>query len=139
MKKLISFFGVALALLLFLTPALPQSSPKKYLSAAGTNSTLVWGGRALLRTILPINTTTTMYYLKLYNTATPPTCGSGTPSMVIPIPFGSGNAGGGVALPSVDGLIFQQGLGFCLTGGIADNDTTPAAAGVVINLGVSSQ
>lgn len=116
--------------------AFAQSLPVGYLSQANNNSTLVQSGRVLLTAVLPINTTTTVYYLKLYDTATAPTCGTDTPKWRIPIPYGASNSGGGVALPETNGLLFSKGLGFCLVGGIADNDNSNAATGIVINIGV---
>lgn len=126
----------ALAALLFAGAAQAQSVPRHYLSAATTNATLVRAGKGLLKVLLPVNTTSTIYYLKFYDKATLPVCGTDTPVLTIPVPNAAG-AGGGVSLPSSDGLQFFNGLGFCLTGGIADNDATVAATGVVINLGVS--
>ena len=135
-------FLVAVALFfLAATPlAAQQAVPLSYQSESGAPAgTLVAGAkRTMIKSLLSINTTGTLYYLKFYNTNVAPTCGAGTPSWVVPVPFGSGNAGGGVALAVPDGLAFPNGLGFCLTGGIANNDTTPAATGVIINLGVSN-
>jgi hypothetical protein len=113
-----------------------QSLPVKFISAASTNSNLVRAGRTTLHEIVTINTTTTIYYLKLYNKVTAPVCGTDTPLWTVPVPFGASNAGGGIALPT--SLFFPAGLGFCLTGAVADNDTTPAATGIVINLGYGS-
>lgn len=129
---------IVLALLAFLltTPALAQSGPNKYLSVAGTNSTLLRSGRTVLHVLLPINTTAVLYYLKLYDKATAPTCGTDVPKWTVPVPFGTGSTGSGVALPSTDGLVFQNGLGICITTGIADNDTGAAAAGIAVNYGV---
>jgi len=123
-------------LLLAASVAFAQSVPLKYLSAATLNPTLVHAGYTNLYSLVPINTTTTLYYLKLYNKATAPSCGTDTPVWTIPVPYGASNSGGGVALPT-GGLLFPTGLGFCLTGGLADNDTTNAATGVAINFGVS--
>ena len=126
----------SLACLVWATAALAQSFPYKWLSTVSTNSELVNAGATRLTVIVPLNTTTTLYYLKLYDKATAPTCGTDTPVQTFPVPFGGSNAGGGIALPlPPGGLSFQNGLGFCLTGGIADNDAANAAAGVAINLG----
>lgn len=131
-------YALVALLLLGASPASAQSAPKKYLSAASTNSTLVRAGRNLLKVVLPINTTATLYYLKFYDKATAPTCGTDVPIFVIPVPTtGTAGQGGGVSLPMDTGLQFNLGVGFCLTGGIADNDTTVAATGVAINLGVT--
>ena len=127
----------ALAFVLLASPALAQSDPFKFDSAANTNSTLVTSGYSLLKTLVVINTTTTLYYLKLYDVSSAPTCNTATVKFKVPVPFGAANAGGGFAVPiPQDGLRFQQGLGFCLTGALADNDTTNAAAGVTISMGI---
>jgi hypothetical protein len=118
-----------------LSGAIAQSLPSKWLSAASLNPTLVNAGTTYLTAILPINTTTTLYYLKLYDKATAPSCGTDTPKWTIPIPYGASNSGGGVSLPlPPGGLHFFLGLGWCLTGALADNDTTNAATGVAINM-----
>jgi hypothetical protein len=130
--------GIVVAWLALQCAVLAQSAPLKWLSAATTNSTLVKSGNTVLNALVPINTTVALYYLKLYNKATAPTCGTDTPLWTVPIPFGASNSGSGVALPT-GGLQFPLGLGFCLTGGIADNDTTNAATGVAINMGVSGR
>lgn len=134
--------AVVVALLLLIPGrAEAQSFPRKYLTTSSTNSNLVQTGRVMLRVILPINTTTTIYYLKLYNKATAPTCGTDTPLWTVPIPYGTNPsaaaAGSGAVIPT-GGLQFPLGLGFCVTGGLADNDNTNAAPGVVINLGAAS-
>jgi hypothetical protein len=130
--------GGLLLCLLTLAPVSAQTVPVKYLSAATNNSTLVNTGRSKLGTGIVVNTTVTVYYLKLYNKATAPTCGTDVPKWTIPIPYGASNAAGGFVLPLGDGLSFPLGLGFCITASIADNDNTSAATGIVVNLGVSS-
>jgi hypothetical protein len=135
MKKII----IALAAMLMASPAYAQTSrdpgaqPVYYQSAASVNSTLVLAGWRTLESITVINTTAAIYYLKLYNKATAPTCGTDVPIQVYPIP--ASTAGNGVSIPLGVGLGFPLGLGFCLTGGVADNDTTSAATGVIINMG----
>lgn len=112
-----------------------MSKPYSYLSQANNNSTLVYGqGPSLLQTIIAVNTTATIYYLKLYDKRTAPVCGTDTPVQRIPIPA---NTSGGGALPiGTSAMQFTMGLGFCLVAGIADNDNTNAAAGVAINFGL---
>lgn len=117
-------------------PARAQTSPIKFLSTASTNSHVVFGRPARLNALVVVNTTTTLYYLKLYSKATAPVCGTDTPLWTLPVPFGGSNSGGGVGLPA-GSLQFPLGLGMCLTSGIADNDTGNAATGVVINFGVT--
>jgi hypothetical protein len=127
--------GMTLGLM---SSAYAQGAPRKWLSAASTNSTLVTGRRSLLINGVVINTTGTLYYLKLYNKATAPVCGTDVPVWTVPIPFGASSAGGGFTLPLGSGLSFTTGMGFCITSGIADNDTGVAATGIVVNLGVSN-
>lgn len=126
-------------LLLAAPPVSAQTAPVKFLSTATTNATLVLGGKVLLGTGIVSNTTVTVYYLKLYNKATTPVCGTDVPKWTVPIPFGASNAAGGFVLPLGQGLMFPLGLGFCITSGIADNDTGAAATGLTVNLGVSRQ
>lgn len=132
MKKLL----LALAFVLLATPAFAQAVPVKYDSAVSTNSTLVAPGYSQLKVIVTINTTAALYYLKFYDKVTAPTCNTDTVVFKVPVPFGASSAGGGAVIPVPDGLQFFKGIGFCLTGGLADSDNTNAATGVTINLGV---
>jgi hypothetical protein len=136
MRRMIA---AALAFCFALAPfaATAQSVPMKFDSAASTNATEVIVGKALLKSIVPLNTTIVIYWLKFYDVAVAPTCGTTLPVVwKVPIPFGASNSGGGAVIDVPDGLQFQNGIGFCLTGAQADNDTSNAATGVVINLGV---
>lgn len=75
-------------------------------------------------------------YLKLYNTATPPTSSS-VPVATIPIkPQSECDL---LGLVGNTGMSFSLGLGIRATTGIADNDTgAPSTNDVVANLGCSS-
>jgi hypothetical protein len=143
MRK-IGFATAALIALAWSLPAVAQSAPKKFLSQATTNCTLVMVGASgsvggpggvLLKTAMIGNTSTatTALFLKLYNKATTPGP-TDTPVATIPV-----QANQTLPIDFGNGLIFPLGLGFCLTGAIADNDTTAAAAGVAINFGVSGR
>jgi hypothetical protein len=116
--------------------AFAQSVPLKFDSAASTNSNLVVAGNVQLRLLGLFNTTTTIYWLKLYDKATAPTCNSDPVKWKVPIPFGASSAGGGAVIPIPDGLQFFSGLCFCLTGAQADSDNTNAATGLTINFGI---
>lgn len=75
------------------------------------------------------NNSATVAWLKLYNSATAPTAGAGTPVRRILIP---GNSSGVVFTSSYDtGLAFSTGIGYALTGLIADNDSTAVTASVL--------
>lgn len=130
------------ALLLASIPAYPQSNPcninfcatrAHYLSAASTNSTSVKASAGAVYSIVAVNTTATLYYLKFYDKAAAPTCASDTVVMTIPVPA-SATGGPPVQVSPQFGIGFANGIGFCLTGGLADNDNTNAASGVAINI-----
>lgn len=106
-------------------------------TAASTNSTLVSTGAHTLRGMSLINTTTTIYYLRMYDAAVAPTCSSATGysrSWPIPPASSSGLAGGIAPSLSPAGVAFVAGLAFCVTGGPSSTDNTNAAVGVFINL-----
>jgi hypothetical protein len=111
------------------------ATPYHYLSAASTNATNVKATAGTLYSLSLINTTATLYYLRLYDIATSaPTCSSAT-GVVHNIPIPANTAGAGVVL-NMDGvgMLFANGIGFCLTGAFSDTDTTNAATGVAVNL-----
>lgn len=83
-----------------------------------------------------INTTTTIYYLRIYNLSASPTCSSATGFVrTIPIPPASAAGGaGGIARSLAVGEAYGTGLGFCLTGGGSSTDNTNAATGVYVTL-----
>jgi hypothetical protein len=115
-----------------LTPAEPLQGtiPSHYLSSASTNSTLVKAAAGLIIDGVAQNTGASTVYLKLYDTATAPTCGSGTPVATLAVP----NGGAPVKFGTPLGLGFVNGIGFCITGAIADADTTSAVVGAVVDL-----
>ncbi len=103
-------------------------------TAASNNSTLVSTGAHTVYSIMAVNTTSTIYYLRIYDSAAAPTCSSATGAILtIPIPNAAA-AGAGVAMPfGATGLLVANGFGFCVTGGGGDTDNTNAATGVYIN------
>lgn len=134
---------LALVALLFAIPAAyAQSNPcninycairAHYLSTASTNATSVKGTAGAVYSIVAVNTTATLYYLKFYDLAAAPTCASSTVVMTIPLPA-SATGGTPVQVSPVFGIGFANGIGLCITGGIADNDNTNAATGVAVNI-----
>ena len=110
------------------------ATPYHYLSAASNNSTLVSTGAHSLYMLTVINTTATLYYLRVYDQSAAPTCSSATGAVLtFPVPASATGAGVAVPVPSV-GVAFSSGLGFCITGGSADTDNTSAATGVTVSL-----
>lgn len=75
-------------------------------------------------------------YLKLYDKTAAPTCGTDTPVKRLIIPAAATAAlGASVTMDFPRGIRFQLGIGYCVTTGIADNDTTaPAAATFLVNI-----
>ena len=103
-------------------------------SAASTNSTNVKNAAGTICDIHVINTTSTTYFLRLYNLAAAPTCSSATGAVdSIPIPNAAA-AGAGVSLTFPMGTAYGTGIGFCLTGGGSDTDNTNAATGVYVSI-----
>lgn len=106
-------------------------------TTASTNSTEVKNVPARLCDLTLINTTTTIYYIHVYNTATAPTCTTTGATLLhtFPIPpaGAAGGAGGLVrAMGTSGGEIYTIGIGYCVTGGGGDGDNTNAAAGVYV-------
>lgn len=75
-------------------------------------------------------------YLKLYNKATAPTCGTDTPVKRIAIPAAATAANGTTTPISFPvGIKFSLGIGYCVTTGIGDSDTTaPTASTILLNI-----
>lgn len=101
-------------------------------SAASNNSTNCKGSAGNLYAISAINTTSTIYYLRLYNTASAPTCSSAT-GFVETIPVLVNTTPGNVRSLSVP-QGFSTGISFCLTAGGGSTDNTNAATGVYLTL-----
>lgn len=101
-------------------------------SAATTNATNCKGASGNVYGVRAVNTTSTLYYLRMYNTATAPTCSSATGFIEsIPIPQATG-AGAGVVAMNVVPQAYSTGISFCLTGGGSSTDNTNAATGVYV-------
>lgn len=98
-------------------------------SAATTNSTSVKASAGTAYSITLINTTAVLYYLRLYNLATAPTCSSAT-GYVTTLPIPASATGAGVSVPLPVGMAFTTGIAYCITGGPTSTDNTNAAVGV---------
>lgn len=100
-------------------------------SAASTNSTNIKGSAGTLCEMTVINTTATIYYLKIYNASSAPTCSSATGLVhVYPIPASATGAGIQRSVPL--GEAYGTGIGFCLTASGTDTANDNAATGVFI-------
>jgi hypothetical protein len=97
-------------------------------SAASTNSTSCKASAGNVYGWRFINTTATLYYLRMYNASSAPTCSSATGFIEsIPIPASATGAGFvDIGIP----IGYTTGIGFCFTGGSSSTDNTNAATGV---------
>jgi hypothetical protein len=114
------------------TPAAP-ATPYFLNSAASTNGALIITGTSGVQAFHATNTGAAAAIVKLYNKATAPVVGTDVPEMIIPIPAAVGGVPG-VNPPlniGFNGFRFPLGLGIAITGGAADSDTTPVAAGQI--------
>lgn len=99
-------------------------------SAATVNETSVKGSAGQVYAIhVANNHATNKAYLKLYNKATAPTAGTDVPVATHLIP-----ASGARDIPVSYGDAFATGIGYAITGGAADSDTTAVAADQVTGI-----
>lgn len=89
----------------------------------GVNSRMLRAQACTLKTAVLMNTTATPRYVKLYDTATTPTAGAGTPVLVLALP-----AAGTLPFPlGLSGFDFSNGIGMTMVLGAANNNVTPTA------------
>jgi len=74
------------------------------------------------------NNSATPGYLKLYDTSSAPTAGSGTIKKTLIVPGPSGGGGGGLVYVPTTGLAFANGIAYTFTTVITDADNTAPAA-----------
>jgi len=97
-------------------------SPFYAIGATGTNQTSVSAAPSILRSIVFTNLSATPRHLKLYDIATTPVAGAGTPVIVCSLA-----AAGTLAFPlPVEGFPFSNGIGYTMVLGAANNSTSPA-------------
>ena len=110
--------------------------PFHLVAANSTNSTLVSPGNHTIYFVALGGIGSSPAYLKIYDKVTAPVCGTDTPIQTFMIPAASTAANGaGSNLPFPGGIQILNGLGICVTGGIADNDATVVgAASYVVNI-----
>ena len=132
MKKLLGL----LALLAATPAAAQQARPFHLVAAATNNSTLISAGSHSVFGAQLGGLGAAPAYLKIYDKATAPTCGTDVPVKTLIIPAASTAAlGGGSNVNTSEGVLISLGLGICVTAGIADTDNTAVAASTfVINL-----
>jgi hypothetical protein len=97
----------------------------RLISAATTNATVAKASAGNLTGLVLGNNGAAAAYLHLYNLATSPTCGTSVPVATFVVP---GATTGGTFQWMLDiGMNMSAGIAFCITGGMADTDTTAVA------------
>lgn len=115
-------------------PATSGGTSTCYLSsAATTNATNCKASAGQIYGYDLVNTTATLYYLRLYNLSASPTCSSAT-GFIRTIPVPASATGAGIARDIAQGEAYGTGIGFCLTGGGSSTDNTSAATGVYVSI-----
>jgi hypothetical protein len=106
-------------------------STGRLLSAAGSSgdATSVKASAGRLYAIQGYNAAAAVRYLKLYNSASAPTAGSGTPVKTLALPPGVG-----FAFDWPLGYYFSSGIGFTLVTGSADNSAASVTAADILGL-----
>jgi hypothetical protein len=97
-------------------------TPFYAIGTTGTNQTGVSAAPSILRSVVFTNLAATPRHLKLYDIATTPVAGAGTPAIVCSLA-----AAGTLAFPlPVEGFPFANGIGFTMVLGADNASTTPA-------------
>lgn len=104
------------------------------IAVANTTAIVLKASAGNVYSIDAFNNGTSIAYVKLYDAPTA-TCGSGTPLARYMVPIGASSSGGGFNVSNINGDAYGLGIAMCITGGIADTDTTsPAASSVIVNV-----
>jgi hypothetical protein len=114
--------------------SLPGSNQFHLVAANSNNSTLIAAGSHNVYGAQLGGIGTAPAYLKLYDKATAPTCGTDIPNKVLIIPAAATAANGSASNTAIAlGAVHAFGLGICVVLGIADNDNAavPAATYIV--------
>ena len=109
------------------------ATPFHALSAATNNSTNIKASAGTVYGVTIVQTTTTLGDFRFYDSASAPTCSSAT-GAVNNYAIQSNANSPGFHLTFPVGKKFVNGIGFCLTGAVADNDNTNFVTGVQINV-----
>lgn len=102
-------------------------------TAASNNSQMIGAaGPHKVLAVVPLNDSATEMYVRLYDTATAPTCSSATGAIAM-FPVFEKAAGGGMVNPlPAQGVTVVNGLGVCITGAFGLTDNTNAATGMAV-------
>ena len=106
-------------------------SVSRLIAANTTNATLVKDKLGTVNGWHLANPAAYAVYLKLYDSATIPTAGAGTPKLTIGIPAADA-VGINLGSDPNEAIVFTSGIGFTITKLAADADTTVVVAGDLI-------
>lgn len=113
---------------------IPTAGSTHYDAAdASTNSTNVKSAAGTVYHYSVSNTTSTLYYLRMYNLASAPTCSSAT-GFVESIPIPASTSGGGRERVMNIGQAFTTGISYCITASSGSTANDAAAAGVYVTI-----
>lgn len=105
------------------------ATPSFVVAANSNNSTNLKGSAGTVYSIQTSNiNASTAYFIKLYDKATAPTCGTDTPVAAYVIP----PSNGGNNVVTLVGKAFSLGIGYCIVTGIANNDNTSVPAATIL-------
>lgn len=115
---------------------LGQSAQFHLIAANSNNATVIKSRSGIVTSVQLGGVGSAPAYLKFYDKATAPTCGTDIPTKVLIIPAASTAANGGGSNITISlGVAFNIGIGICVVVGIADADNTAVpAATYVINI-----
>ena len=103
---------------------------KTFIAGASDNATNLKASAGVVHAVQVFGIGATPAYLKFYDMASTPTCGSSTVVKELIIPAGSA-----ASVATVLDAQFTTGISYCVTTGIAVNDdTSPAAATYAVNI-----
>jgi hypothetical protein len=115
--------------------ALAQIAQPLHFQSNGTTSAtptnLVQGGAGELASVAIGNPLNSSAWLKLYDKATAPTCGTDVPVQTFLIATQAT-----FSFPLAVPFKFLKGIGICFTGALSDTDTSTVATGIVVDFGV---
>ena len=109
----------------------PGASTAHVISAATTNAASLTTSRTILTGLRAFNTNAATAFLKFYDLATAPTCNTSTVKMTVPLVQNQLVTDASLVQW---GVVFNAGVGVCITGAIADTDNTAATTGIAVDL-----
>ena len=105
------------------------ATPYQLLSAATPNATNIKASGGNIYDVYALNTNSTTAYLKFYNTATTPQCGTNVVQLTYPLVQNVP-----VHINPVPGVTFTAGISVCLTANQAVTDNASATTGITLSL-----